>query len=147
MHRCLFVSSGSPESEGEKEYISLDELKKAVKSMKSEKFKSHDMKVRGGCLLFFPLGVATVVIQVILLPLCIICVFLYQQLSSRILLKGGHGMFSMSVALGACCLHEGETDTDESEQALIGKIRRMALHPVVSRGQTLATGFIVLCRN
>ena len=39
-----FLSTEHPESGGEK-YISLDELKKAVKSMKSEKFKSVDMKV------------------------------------------------------------------------------------------------------
>ena len=65
------------------------------------------------------------IIPVILLPLCIICVFPYQQLSSLLLLKGGHGMFSTSVALGARCLHEGETDTDESEQALTGKIRKI----------------------
>lgn len=46
VHTCLFhlVSSESPEV-GKQEYVSLDELKRAVKSMKSEKFTSLDMKV------------------------------------------------------------------------------------------------------
>ena len=58
-------------------------------------------------------------------------------------------LFKTRNDLSSCCAHESETGTDESARELKLKKwrkreeKKTVLHPVASRGRTLATGFTV----
>ena len=80
------------------------------------------------------------IILVILLQLSVIWVF---SMLGRLLSKGGHGIFNMRNAFGACCAHEVETGTDECARVLTQDNLKTILHPVASRSRTLATDFTV----
>ena len=70
-------------------------------------------------LLLFPSGVARIFIFIVLLLLCVVCVFPCQQQLRLLLAKGGHGVVNVRNDLNACCEHENETGTDVSAQVFI----------------------------
>ena len=57
-------------------------------------------------------GLMMMMMMMIVLLLGIICVFPCHWL---LLPKGGQAIFTMRHDLSACCAHEAETDTNESE--------------------------------
>ena len=65
-----------------------------------------------------PLGVATITILITLLLLCVSCLFPCNPPLSFLLWKDGLGIFNVRNDLSACCVHEGETGTDEFAQML-----------------------------
>ena len=67
-------------------------------------------------ILLFPLGVATVIILIILLLLCIVCVSLPFAFRPSLSLNGQWTWICMCNNHSACCTHEGEIGTDESDQ-------------------------------
>ena len=63
---------------------------------------------------------------VILLLLCIICVFPCHRPLSLLFSKSGQGIFNVRNDFSACCAHEGETTTEESATNVDGSTEKQS---------------------
>ena len=67
---------------------------------------------------------------------CDLCVFVP-------LTQGGHNFFNIDNNFNACCVHKGETVTNESTPECWLKRTEKVPHPALPRRQTLASGWMV----
>ena len=77
-----------------------------------------------------PLGVATIIIFIFVLLICVICVFSCHGPLNLLLSRSEHALFDVCSDLSAFCAHKGETDTDECVHVLTLKNSIKVLHPV-----------------